>query len=89
MKREKINRLVRDFEKIFKETDYRDFVTALYIFMRYDNETYFSDKELETLGNMLFDRDSIFDEEINEEVRSMLDNDLCDNLYEEEDLENE
>lgn len=85
MDRKRVYGLIDKFNKIFKDNkgDYDSFVTAIYIFLRYDNELFISDDELDKIAEILSDLDSIFSEYANDEIDDMLENG-----FEEEDDEN-
>lgn len=78
MDRNKIAKIIGELDNISQKNYDEDFILALYIYSRYgvfEFNNYICDNELQEINKVLKQHDTIFDENLNDEVTIILDKD--------------
>ena len=78
MDRKRIEKIINDLDNIKKKNYNDDFTLAIYIYVRYglwEFNNYICDDELEKINKVLKQHSTIFNEDINDEVKMILNRD--------------
>lgn len=78
MDRKRIEKIINDLDNISQKNYNDDFTLAIYIYVRYglfEFNNYICDDELEKINKILKQHSTIFDEDINDEVKMILNRD--------------
>ena len=78
MDRKRIEKIINDLDNISQKNYNDDFNLAIYIYIRYglfEFNNYICDDELKEINQVLKQRSTIFDEDINDEVKMILNRD--------------
>lgn len=75
MDRTRIEEIINELDNISEKNYYDDFILAVYVFVRYglfEFNNYICDDELKEINKILKQHSTIFDEDVNDEVRIIL-----------------
>lgn len=78
MDRARIENIINEIDNISKKNYDDDFILAIYIYVKYglfEFNNYICDDELEKINKVLKRHSTIFDEDINDEVKMILNRD--------------
>ena len=78
MERKRIEKIINKLDDIYQTSYDDEFNVALYVFVRYglfEFNNYICDDELEKINKILKQHSTIFDEDINDEVKMILNRD--------------
>lgn len=78
MDRKRIEKIINDLDNMSQKNYNDDFNLAIYIYIRYglfEFNNYICDDELKEINQVLKQRSTIFDEDINDEVKMILNRD--------------
>lgn len=78
MDRKRIEKIINDLDNMSQKNYNDDFNLAIYIYIRYglfEFNNYICDDELEKINKILKQHSTIFDEDINDEVKMILNRD--------------
>ncbi len=78
MDRKRIEKIINDLDNILQKNYNDDFNLAIYIYVRFglwEFNNYICDDELEKINKILKQHSTIFDEDINDEVKMILNRD--------------
>lgn len=78
MDRKRIEKIINDLDNISQKNYNDDFTLAIYIYVRYglwEFNNYICDDELEKINKVLKQHSTIFNEDINDEVKTILNRD--------------
>ena len=78
MDRKRIEKIINDLDNISQKNYNDDFTLAIYIYIRYglfEFNNYICDDELKEINQVLKQHSTIFDEDINDEVKMILNRD--------------
>ena len=78
MDRKRIEKIINDLDNISQKNYNDDFNLAIYIYVRYglfEFNNYICDDELKEINQVLKQHSTIFDEDINDEVKMILNRD--------------
>ena len=78
MDRKRIEKIINDLDNMSQKNYNDDFNLAIYIYTRYglfEFNNYICDDELKEINQVLKQRSTIFDEDINDEVKMILNRD--------------
>lgn len=79
MDRNKIEKIINEIDNVYEKYNDDEFNLAFYIYVRlgkFEFENYICDDELIEMNKILKRHNTLFDEEINEEVATVLNDDI-------------